>query len=89
MYNKKNKLEGTSAIPLKFFLFHFNSEKGHGDNVLDELHESFSNPDFDGKKFIEAGVNALTATWAKELGVFGIRFVSVSPDQKRDRSYLQ
>ena len=27
----------------------------------------------------KAGVNALTATWAKELGVFGIRFVSVSP----------
>jgi len=27
----------------------------------------------------KAGVNALTATWAKELGVFGIRFVAVSP----------
>jgi len=27
----------------------------------------------------KAGVNALTATWAKELGVFGIRVVSIAP----------
>jgi 3-oxoacyl-[acyl-carrier protein] reductase len=27
----------------------------------------------------KAGVNALTATWAKEFGVFGIRVVAVSP----------
>jgi 3-oxoacyl-[acyl-carrier protein] reductase len=27
----------------------------------------------------KAGVNALTATWAKELGVFGIRVVAVAP----------
>lgn len=27
----------------------------------------------------KAGVNALTSTWAKELGVFGIRFIAVSP----------
>ena len=27
----------------------------------------------------KAGVNALTATWAKELGMMGIRVVSVSP----------
>ena len=63
MYNKKNKLEGASAIPLKFFLFHFNSEKGHGDNVLDELQESFSKPEFDGKKFIDAGVKALNSIY--------------------------
>ena len=63
IYNHKNKLEGTSAIPLKFFLFHFNSEKGHGDNVLDELHESFSKPGFDGNKFIDAGVKALNSIY--------------------------
>ena len=63
IYNQKNKLEGTSAIPLKFFLFHFNSEKGHGDNVLDELHESFSKPGFDGNKFIDAGVKALNSIY--------------------------
>ena len=62
-YNKKTKLEGDSAIPLKFFLFHFNSEKGHGDNVLDELQESFSKPEFDGKKFIDAGVKALNSIY--------------------------
>ncbi len=27
----------------------------------------------------KAGVNALTATWAKELGVFGIRVVGIAP----------
>ena len=27
----------------------------------------------------KAGVNALTRTWAKELGAFGIRFVSIAP----------
>jgi 3-oxoacyl-[acyl-carrier protein] reductase len=27
----------------------------------------------------KAGVNSLTATWAKELGVFGIRTVAISP----------
>jgi 3-oxoacyl-[acyl-carrier protein] reductase len=27
----------------------------------------------------KAGVNALTRTWAKELGGFGIRFVSIAP----------
>jgi 3-oxoacyl-[acyl-carrier protein] reductase len=27
----------------------------------------------------KAGVNALTRTWAKELGAFGIRFVAVAP----------
>ncbi|GJL63202.1 MAG: hypothetical protein NPIRA04_18560 [Nitrospirales bacterium] len=68
-YNKKNKLAGDSAIPLKFFLFHFNSEKGHGDNVLDELKESFSKPEFDGKKFIEAGGKALNAIYTFWAGL--------------------
>ena len=27
----------------------------------------------------KAGVNALTRTWARELGGFGIRFVSIAP----------
>ena len=62
-YNTKNQLKSDSAIPLKFFLFHFNSEKGHGDNVLDELQESFAKPGFDGKKFIDAGVKALNAIY--------------------------
>ncbi|MGD9851983.1 MAG: hypothetical protein AB7T38_11995 [Nitrospirales bacterium] len=69
IYNQKNKLEGTSAIPLKFFLFHFNSEKGHGDNVLDELHESFSKPGFDGNKFIDAGVKALNSIYTFWAGL--------------------
>ncbi len=27
----------------------------------------------------KAGINAFTSTWAKELGIFGIRFVSIAP----------
>lgn len=27
----------------------------------------------------KAGVNALTKTWAKELGIFGLRFVAIAP----------
>ncbi|MEC4673447.1 MAG: hypothetical protein VST68_04600 [Nitrospirota bacterium] len=73
MYNKKNKLEGASAIPLKFFLFHFNSEKGHADNVLDELKESFSKPEFDCTKFINAGVKALNSIYTFWLGLDQIR----------------
>jgi len=63
IYNQKKKMNGESEMPLKFFVFHFNSEKGHGDNVLEELEESFSRPEFDGKKFIEAGVKALNSIY--------------------------
>ena len=69
IYNKKNNLQGSSSIPLKFFLFHFNSEKGHGDNVLDELNQSFSRPDFNGHKFIDAGVKALNAIYTFWAGL--------------------
>lgn len=34
----------------------------------------------------KAGVNALTRTWAKELGAFGIRFVSIAPGFLNTRS---
>ena len=69
LYNTKNNLVGASAIPLKFFLFHFHSEKGHGDNVLDELNESFAKPEFDSKKFIDAGVKALNAIYKFWVGL--------------------
>ena len=69
IYNKTNRLEGESAIPLNFFLFHFNSEKMHGDNVLDELKESFSKPEFDCQKFIGAGVKALNSIHTFWLGL--------------------
>ncbi|WP_447970138.1 hypothetical protein [Nitrospira sp. M1] len=69
MYNTNNKLGDASAIPLKFFLFHFNSEKGHGDNVLDELKDSFFKPEFDGQKFIDAGVKALNSIYTFWAGL--------------------
>ncbi|MDT7041294.1 hypothetical protein [Candidatus Nitronereus thalassa] len=85
-YNRKNNLEGKAAIPLKFFLFHFNSEKGHGDNVLEELSESFAKPDFDGKKFIEAGVKALHAIHTFWVGLDHSRkeVKKVPPLENRD-----
>ena len=73
IYNEKNKLAGVSAIPLDFFLFHFNSEKGHGDNVLEELQQSFFKPEFDSEKFIDAGVQALNAIHTFWLGLEATR----------------
>ena len=68
-YNRNNQHIGEAPIPLDFFLFHFNSEKGHGDNVLEELKESFLKPDFDGDKFIRAGKQALEAIHTFWLGL--------------------
>lgn len=42
LYNKYNRLDKDQAIPLDFFLFHFKSEKGHGDNVLEEMKQEKS-----------------------------------------------
>ncbi len=64
-----NQHTGEVPIPLDFFLFHFNSEKGHGDNVLEELKESFLNPGFDGDKFIRGGKQALKAIHTFWLGL--------------------
>ena len=68
-YNSNNRNSGEAPIPLGFFLFHFNSEKGHGDNVLEELKESFLKPDFDKDKFIRAGQQALEAIHTFWLGL--------------------
>ncbi len=68
-YNHNNQHSGEAPIPLDFFLFHFNSEKGHGDNVLEELKESFLKPDFDGDKFICAGKQALESIHTFWLGL--------------------
>lgn len=61
IFNQQNQHQKTPTIPLDFFEFHFNSEKGHGDNVLEELKESFFKPGFDNRNFIDAGVMALNA----------------------------
>ena len=59
LYNKRNHLKGNQAIPLDFFQFHLESEKGHGDNVLEEMQHSFYGPNFDSKKFLKGGRKAL------------------------------
>lgn len=63
-YNKKNE-----TIPLDFFQFHFESEKGHGDNVLDEVKRSFYQTNFDAKKFLTGGRKALDAIYTFWLGL--------------------
>jgi len=68
-YNRNHQHSGEAPIPLDFFLFHFNSEQGHGDNVLEELKESFLKPDFDGDKFLRAGKQALEAIHTFWLGL--------------------
>ncbi len=68
-YNEKNKLEKDLHIPLDFFLFHFNSEKGHGDNVLEEMRHSYYKPGFDHEKFLQGGQQALDAIYTFWIGL--------------------
>ena len=76
-YNERNHLKGNQAIPLDFFQFHFDSEKGHGDNVLEEMQHSFYRPNFDEKKFLKGGRKALDAIYTFWLGL----------DQSRKRAH--
>ncbi len=69
IFNQNHLLDNGKTIPLDFFQFHFESEKGHGDNVLEELKESFSKPDFDPTKFIDGGKLALDAIYIFWLGL--------------------
>ncbi|MFQ5451175.1 MAG: hypothetical protein ACE5E9_11140 [Nitrospinaceae bacterium] len=69
IYNKSNGLQEGDAIPLDFFQFHFQSEKGHGDNVLDEMKHSFFRPDFNYKKFLKGGRKALDAIYTFWVGL--------------------
>lgn len=69
IYNEKCRANGDPTVPLDFFEFHFNSEKGHGDNVLEELREAFDNPDFDSEKFLEAGEKALESIYTFWVGL--------------------
>ncbi len=68
-YNQRPGLKESEKIPLDFFLFHFNSEKGHGDNVLEELQSAFERPDFDVKKFLKGGRRALDAIYTFWAGL--------------------
>lgn len=69
IFNRRLKSQGEAEIPLDFFQFHFDSEKGHGDNVLEELQQSFAKPGFDHEKFIRAGEKALHAIHTFWLGL--------------------
>ncbi|GJL77857.1 MAG: hypothetical protein NPINA01_08460 [Nitrospinaceae bacterium] len=68
-YNAKNHLEKDQEIPLDFFQFHFNSEKGHGDNVLEEMKHAYYKPDFDFEKFLQGGHQALDAIYTFWVGL--------------------
>lgn len=67
LYNQGKKPEST--IPLDFFRFHFENEKGHGDNVLEELRSAFEHTDFDKQKFLSGGKQALEAIYTFWLGL--------------------
>ena len=55
-FNKNSRIpENRKPVPTGFFLYHFQTESGHGVNVWKELEETFSQPEFNEQKFIEAG----------------------------------
>ncbi len=69
LFNQRHELKEGHAVPLNFFQFHFESEKGHGDNVLEEVKEAFYRPDFDAKRFLKGGRKALDAIHTFWLGL--------------------
>jgi len=69
LYNEKNLLDKDQRIPLVFFQFHFESEKGHGDNVLEEMEHSYYQPGFDHHKFLQGSHQALDAIYTFWLGL--------------------
>ncbi|MBI4389369.1 MAG: hypothetical protein HY580_04245 [Nitrospinae bacterium] len=68
LYNQ-NIAHGARKVPLDFFQFHFDSEKGHGDNVLEEVRHSYFKPGFDAKKFLKGGRQALDAIYTFWAGL--------------------
>ncbi len=61
IYNSKCNSNSSNIIPLDFFQFHFESEKSHGDNVLEEIESSFYSPEFEEEKFFTGAQRALDA----------------------------
>lgn len=69
-YNKKQRIpKGLKPLPLGFFLYHFQTEAGHGVSVWQELEETYYRPDFNEEKFIKAGKQALKAIYTFWLGL--------------------
>ena len=75
-YNQKHRIpKNLPALPLGFFQYHFETEAGHGANVWNELEETFSQPNFDEKKYLEAGKIALQSIYTFWLGLDESRFL--------------
>ena len=69
-YNKKYRVpRGLKPLPLGFFLYHFQTEAGHGVSVWQELEETYFQADFDEEKFIKAGKQALKAIYTFWFGL--------------------
>jgi len=69
-YNHKCRApKNLPLLPLGFFQYHFETEAGHGANVWNELEEIYNQPDFDEKKYLEAGKAALKAIYTFWLGL--------------------
>ncbi|QPJ61621.1 MAG: hypothetical protein G3M70_06865 [Candidatus Nitronauta litoralis] len=71
--NSRRRQNNQPEIPLDFFLFHFNSEKQHGDNVFDELRHSFDKPEFHYEEFLFGARKALEAIHTFWLGLNNAR----------------
>ena len=69
-YNQKHRIsKNLPALPLGFFQYHFETEAGHGASVWNELEETFSQPNFDERKYLEAGKVALQSIYTFWLGL--------------------
>ncbi|MBI3591127.1 MAG: hypothetical protein HY094_07130 [Candidatus Melainabacteria bacterium] len=69
-YNKRQRLpKNLPSLPVGFFQYHFETEAGHGANVWQELEQTYSQPDFDEKKYLEAGKIALKSIYTFWLGL--------------------
>lgn len=70
LFNSKHRIaKDLDPIPLSFFLYHFETEAGHGANVWQELEETYHQKGFDEKKFISSGKKALEAIYIFWLGL--------------------
>ncbi len=69
-YNKNERAsKGLKPISTGFFVYHFQTEAGHGVNVWQELETTFHQPGFDEDKFIRSGKEALEAIYTFWLGL--------------------
>jgi hypothetical protein len=68
-FNERREAAGLKPLPLGFFKFHFETESGHGAGVWKELEQIQDKPDFDARRFLKGGRQALDAIHQFWLGL--------------------